>query len=201
METLAQEVFEGSTEIGFFVAVFDDDGSVEGNTPGFCVGMAFAFGDGAGAGDDDSIGRDDEGRLGGRADDGAIDEIEDGGAAREDGAGGEYGAGANDGAFVDSAVAADEDVIFDDDRAGVDGLEDSADLCGGTQVDAFADLRARADQGVRVDHGAFIDPGAGVDVHRRHADDTARDVSSGANGGAAGNDAHAASAALNWWTG
>jgi len=74
---------------------------------------------------------------------------------------------------------------------GIDGLEDAADLGGCAQVDALADLRAGTDQGVRVDHGAFIHPGAGVDIHGRHADYTASNVSACADGRAAGNDTDA----------
>ena len=161
---LAQQVFEGGAEVGFFVAVFHDDGSVERLRPqhlrwrGPCLMTARE------PGTTTALLGDDEGHFGGGADGGAVDEIEDGRAAGEDGAGSEDGAGADDGAFVDAAVAADQDVVFDDDGAGVDGLEDAADLGGGAEMDALADLGAGADEGVGVDHGAFVDPCAGVDV-------------------------------------
>src|SRR6202034_4152693 len=79
--TLAEQVFEGCAQVGFFVAVLDDDRRVEAEAP-LC---AFAAGDGAGAGNDDGVGRDDERKLFGGADYGAVDEIEDGSAAGEDG--------------------------------------------------------------------------------------------------------------------
>src|SRR6185437_14578109 len=159
--------------------------------PAYGIGMALVFGDGTRPGDDDGVCGDDQGRLVGGANGDAIDEIENGSAAGEEGSGGQDRAGVNDGTFVYAAIAADEDVVLDDDGAGVDGLEDSADLGGGAEVDALADLRTGADESVGIHHGAFIHPGAGVDVHGRHADYTARHVSAGADGGAAGNDADA----------
>ena len=120
-----------------------------------------------------------------------MDEVEDGSAAGEDGSGGQDRAAADDGSLVDAGVAADQHVVFNDYGAGVDGLQDAADLGGGAEVDALADLGAGANQGMGVDHGALIDPGAGIDVHGRHADHAAGDVGSGADGGAAGNHADA----------
>lgn len=183
---LAEQVFEGEAELGFFVAVLDDDGSVDAEAP---LG-GFAFLDGAGAGDDDGVFWNDEGAVAFGADDGSVDDVVDGSAAGEDGSGGEDGALADDGAFVNAAVSADEDIVFKDDGIGVDGLENAADLGCGAEVDMLADLGATADEGVGVDHGAFVDVCADVDVHGRHADDAGSEVGSAADGGAAGDDAH-----------
>src|ERR1035438_8925850 len=141
--------------------------------------MAFAVAYGAGTGNDYGVFGDDEGQMADRAEDCAMDEVEDRGSAGEDGPGGEDGATADDGSLVDARVAADKDVVFNDHGAGVDGLEDSADLGRCAQVDAFADLGAGADKGVGIDHCAFVHVSAGVDVHGRHADDAAGDVGSG----------------------
>src|ERR1051326_4364639 len=54
----------------------------------------------------------------------------------------------------------------------------------------LSNLCARADQGMRIDHGALIYVGADVDVHRRHADDSGRQVSTNTNRRTAGNDSY-----------
>ena len=143
--------------------------------------MAFALANGARARDNDGVGRNDERSVGGGFDGGAIDEIEDWCAAREDGARGEDCPGADDGSFVDSAVSANEDVVFNDHGAGVDGLEYAADLGGSAKVNALANLGAGSDKGVRIDHRSLVDPGAGVDVTGGNADHSASDVSAGTN--------------------
>ncbi len=58
-------------------------------------------------------------------------------------------------------------------------------------MNALADLRAGADQGVRVDQCALVNIRADVDIHGRHADDSASDIGPGTNRRAAGNYAHA----------
>src|SRR6185436_16092932 len=105
--------------------------------------------------------------------------------------GGKDGARANHGALIHTAITANEHVIFDDDRGGVHWLEHAADLRAGAQMYALADLRAGADERVRVDHGAAPDVRSDVDVHRRHAHHTTRDVRAAPNGGAARHHAHA----------
>src|SRR6185437_2220217 len=167
---LPQQVFERSAKVGFFVAVLYDHGRVDAEAPL----LAFAFVDGARAGHYYCRLGDDQRAIDCGAQHFAAHEIVDGCAAREDGAGGEDRAFADDGCFVDSTVAADENVVFNNDGAGVDRLEHASDLCSGTQVHMLADLRAGTDEGMRVDHCAFVDIGSGVDVHGRHADDTAR---------------------------
>ncbi len=58
-------------------------------------------------------------------------------------------------------------------------------------MNAGADLGARSDQRMRVDERAFADPGADVDVHRRHANHTTRQVGAIANGRSSRHDADA----------
>ena len=103
----------------------------------------------------------------------------------------ENGALLDHGAFVDAAIAADENIVFHNDGNGADGFENAADLRSSGDVTVLADLRAAANQGVRIDHGAIVNISADVDVHGRHASDTAADVAAIANAGAAGNDADA----------
>ncbi len=74
---LAEEVFELGFQVGFFVAVFDDYGGVEGNAPVF----ALAFGDGAGTGYDYRFFGDDQGLVVGGGVDQAADQVVDGGGA------------------------------------------------------------------------------------------------------------------------
>jgi hypothetical protein len=144
--------------------------------------VAFALGNGARAGDDDGLRRDDEWQFRTGTQHVAEDEIKDWGAAGEDGPRGKDSALPHNGALVDAAIAADKDVVFNDDGAGVDGLEHAADLRRGAEVNALANLRAGADERMRIDHGALIDPCAGVDVHGWHADHAAGEVGAGADG-------------------
>jgi hypothetical protein len=173
-----QNVFEGCAEVGFFVAVLHDHWRVYAEAP---LG-GFALCDGAGAGNDDCGGGNDEWLVSGGAQDCSVDEVEDRSAAGEDGSSGENCAFADDGALVNASVAANEDVVFNDDGTGVDGLEDATDLCCSTEMDTFADLRAGANEGVGIDKCAFIDVSADVDVHGRDADDATGNKGSGADG-------------------
>lgn len=144
MNGLAEKVFESEAKLGFFVTVFDDDGRVDAEAP--FGGLAFV--DGAGAGDDDGVIRNDERAIAFGADDLTVDDVIDRCSAGESGSCGEDGSFADDGAFVDAAVSADEDIVFQDDGAGVDGFEDAADLGCRAEVNAFADLGTAADESV-----------------------------------------------------
>jgi hypothetical protein len=89
---LAEQVFQCGRKVGFFVAVFDDDGGVDAEAQVF----AGAVLDGSAAGYDYGAGGDDEGgfgSVGAVAVDGVVGEVVDGGAAGEDDSGGEDGAG------------------------------------------------------------------------------------------------------------
>lgn len=66
---LTKQIFELDSGARFGVAVFYDDGGIEGEAPGF----AGAVGDGAGAGDDDGVFGDDEGLVAGGGVDGVAD--------------------------------------------------------------------------------------------------------------------------------
>ena len=138
--------------------------------------MAVALGDGAGAGDDYRVFRNDEGQLVRGAQNGSVYKIEDRSAAGEDGSGGQHGALAHDGSFVDAAIATHQHVVLNDHRAGVHRLQHAADLSRGAQMNPLADLRAGADQRMRVHHSALVDKSSGVDVHRRHADHAASHI-------------------------
>ena len=79
-KALTQKVFEGGGEVGFFVAVFDDDGGVDREAEGFA-----GFGlDGAAAGDDYSAAGDDERGFGGGFVNGVAGDVVDRGAAGKD---------------------------------------------------------------------------------------------------------------------
>src|SRR5579863_8597862 len=153
---LTEQIFQRSTQGGLLVAVLDDDGGVEREAPGIGVGVCFALADCPRTGNHYGVFGDDQWQLVGSAENGAVDEIEDGGAAGEDGSGGQDGSLADDGALVNAGVAADEHIVLNDDRAGVNGFKDSTDLCGGAEVNAFTDLRAGADEGMRVNHCPFV---------------------------------------------
>ena len=97
--------------VGFLVAILDDDGGVNRESPF----LSFSAGDGAGAGHDDGALRDDEAAIWAvSAIDRVFDGVEERGGAREDGSRAEHRAGANLGAFVNAAIATDQGVILDD---------------------------------------------------------------------------------------
>ena len=169
--------------MGFVVAIFDDEWGV-GGEPEFASERGL---NGAGTGDDDGALWDMEYALLG-AKDFFLDEVEDGGGARENGSGGDDDVGVQVRALVDAAVSADESVVFDDDGEGADGFEDAADLRAGGDVAMRADLGATPDESVGIDHGVVVDPSADVDVgwgHDRHA---RSEVGAAAHGRAAGDD-------------
>ena len=60
----------------------------------------------------------------------------------------------------------------------------------GGNVAVAADLGATPDQSMRIDHRAFTNVSTDVHEHRRHANHAAADVTTIANAGATGNDAH-----------
>src|SRR5215208_1764207 len=113
-----------------------------------------------------------------------------GSRARQDRSRAEHGALAHDRAFVNSAASSDKHIIFDDDRYCSHRLEHTANLRGGRNVHPFANLRTRTDERVAIYHRSLVDISAGVHKHRRHADNTRRDVCAVSDRRAAGNDPH-----------
>ena len=183
---LAEEVFELDAGAGFGVAVFDDDGAGERETPFLAGGVQYA----TGTGDDDGVFGDDQRLIVTRRIDGIAHEIVDWDGAIENGAGSEHGAGFNDSAFVDSRIPTNDYIIFNDNGQSADGFEYSTDLGARGDVAIAAYLRARTDQGVGIDHRVFTYVSSHIDEHRRHADYAAADMSAVANAGAARNDAN-----------
>src|SRR5579883_1990342 len=152
----AQQILQLEASIGVGVAVFDDDGSIEGNAPV----LAGAVRHGARAGDDHGIFGNYEGMAVGGFIYLAADQIVDRGGARQDGSAAQDSAALHDGSLVDAAIAAHHGFVFDDDRQGADGLQDAADLGGGGNMTVGADLSAASHQGVRIDDGSLADPGS-----------------------------------------
>src|SRR5205823_11944682 len=96
----------------------------------------------------------------------------------------------DDGAFVHAAIPADHYVVFHDDRRCIHRLQHTAELGRGAQVDSFANLRAGTYQCMRVDHGTGTDVRTNIDVHRRHAHHSTREMSTTPDAGTTGDDAN-----------
>ena len=97
--------------------------------------------------------------------------IDNAGGLTDVNAHGQHRALADDDAFRHLGPGANEAVVLDDDRAGLQGLEHTADAGAAGNVHVLADLGAGADGGPGIDHGAGIDIGAKVDKgrHEHHA--------------------------------
>ena len=185
--TLPEQVFEFDAAVSFLVAILDDDGGVNRESPF----LGFSTGDGATARHDDGALRDDEAAIWAvSAIDCVFDGVEERGGAREDGSRTEHRAGAHLGAFVNAAIATDQGVVFDDYGGCIDRFEYAADLCRRTDVNILADLCAGADERMGVDQRAFVNIGSGIDVHGGHAHDGGGDKGATAYGRASGDDAN-----------
>src|SRR2546430_665772 len=147
--------------------------------------------DGARAWTDDGLFRNDR-RLGLRGGVNRVShEIVNRDGAIENRARAENRAALYDGSFINAGIPADQDFIFDNHRQRADRFEDATNLRRGGNVAVAADLGATPNERVRIDHRAFTNVSADIDEHRRHANHAAADVTSIANAGTAGNDAHA----------
>src|SRR5579859_746560 len=189
---LAQQLFQPDGLVGFFVAIFDDDGRVERNSQVF----AAAFGYGARTGNHHGAWWNHEwlGFFPRRTNFTTINrvanQIVDRSRASENRSRGEHRAVAHDGAFVHAAIAAHQNFVLDNHGQRADGFEHAADLRRGRDVTFFPHLRARADQRVRVNHGAIGNISAHIHIHGRHADYILADVTAVANRRPAGDHAH-----------
>jgi len=157
-------------------------------SPPFCArGMR----DGARAGHDDGFFWNDE-RLGlGGCVDLVADEIVNGDGAIEDRSRAKNSTALHDGTFINAGISAHQDFVFDNHRQRADRLKDAADLGACGNVAVAADLGATPNERMRIDHRAFTNVSTDIDEHRWHADHATADITSIANAGTAGNDAHA----------
>src|SRR5215468_2173015 len=139
---LAQEIFELYGSLGLFVAVLDDDGSIDRQAPVFRRADA----DPARAGHDDRAGGDFERFVAFAPVNFAARRVENRRRACQHHAGGQDRALSDERAFVDSAIASDQDFVFDDHGHCAYWFEHAADLGRRADVASLAYLGARPDQ-------------------------------------------------------
>src|ERR1700724_4535498 len=169
---LPQEILELNAPVGCGIPVFDDDRSVERESPIFTG----AFRNWPGPWHNDGVFRNDEWTIRTRGIHEGFHQVIDGRRSIQQRARAQHGASFNNRAFVYAAISSDHHFVLNDHGQPADRLQHATDLNTRGKVTVAPNLRAASDQRMRIDHGSFADVGSYVDEHGRHADHAATNV-------------------------